>query len=117
MFPASVVLKIIAPNVVVGIAALSFGAPVCGLGGAQNYATVLALRFLSRCAQSFIQGMTIVCASYAETLEFHINDSLTTSIAMVVRSTNSFDSTRRSGLQRRGCYGPRYVLPTSYTGI
>ena len=60
MFPANIILKVIAPNIVVGVATLVFGSLVCGLGGATNYATVVALRFLIGCAQSFIQGMTIV---------------------------------------------------------
>lgn len=60
MLPANLVLKVIAPNVVVGLAALAFGSLVCGLGGASNYATVIALRLLIGCAQAFIQGMTMV---------------------------------------------------------
>jgi hypothetical protein len=60
MFPANIILKIVAPNIVVGAAAITFGALVCGLGGAANYATLIALRLLIGCSQSFIQGMTIV---------------------------------------------------------
>ena len=59
MLPANILLRYIPPNLQLGGSVLIFGAIVTGLGGAQNYATVLALRILIGTSQSFIQGLSL----------------------------------------------------------
>ena len=43
----------------IGGSVLLFGAIVCGMSGAQNYQTLLALRILVGFAQAFIQGLSV----------------------------------------------------------
>ena len=59
MLPGNIVLRWIPPNFVIGGCAIIFGALVCGLGGAKNYATVLGIRILIGFSQAFIQGLTV----------------------------------------------------------
>ena len=59
MLPANILLRKISPHMLIGGTVVVFGAFVCAVGGAQNYSTVLALRILTGCAQSFVNGFTI----------------------------------------------------------
>lgn len=59
MFPANIILKAFPPRFIIGGACVIFGSLVAGLGGAQNYATLIAIRILVGCSQSMIQGLTI----------------------------------------------------------
>lgn len=59
MFPANIVLKAIPPRVVIGGACVVFGSLSAGLGGTQNYATLISLRLLVGCSQAMIQGLTM----------------------------------------------------------
>ena len=59
MLPGNILLRYISPNKMIGGSVLTFGAIVCGMAGAQNYQTLLALRILVGFAQAFIQGFGI----------------------------------------------------------
>jgi hypothetical protein len=59
MTPANILIRYIPPPYILGGTCVVFGALVTGCGGASNYATVLALRILIGCAQSFILGSSI----------------------------------------------------------
>lgn len=59
MLPANVCLRAprVSAPVVIGASVVLFGTFCAGLGGSQNYATVLVLRILVGSAQAFIQGL------------------------------------------------------------
>ncbi|KAF3908925.1 hypothetical protein AA313_de0209828 [Arthrobotrys entomopaga] len=57
MIPANVILRTFEPYLIFGAATIAFGAFLCGMGGAQNYSTVLALRIFVGVGQSFVQGI------------------------------------------------------------
>jgi MFS family permease len=59
MLPENILLRYISPNKMIGEAVVAFGAIFCGISGAQNYQTLLALRILGGFAQAFIQGLTV----------------------------------------------------------
>jgi MFS family permease len=59
MLPGNILLRYISPNKMIGESVVSFGAIVCGMSGAQNYQTLLALRILVGFAQAFIQGVSV----------------------------------------------------------
>lgn len=59
MLPANILLRTLSPPVAIGGAVLVFGALVCGIGAAHNYATVLSLRILVGMSQAFIQGLLV----------------------------------------------------------
>lgn len=64
MFPANIILKALPPRFVVGTACVMFGSFVAGLGGTQNYATLVGIRLLVGCAQSMIQGLTMYASMW-----------------------------------------------------
>ncbi|KAK5381971.1 hypothetical protein LTR20_007951 [Exophiala xenobiotica] len=59
LFPANLTSRIFRPNRSVGGAAICFGAILCGMAEARNYATVLALRIMLGCAQAYVQFLTV----------------------------------------------------------
>ena len=59
MLPANILLRKISPHMLIGGTVAVFGAFVCAMGGAKNYSTVLALRILTGCTQSFINGFAM----------------------------------------------------------
>ncbi|EXJ68015.1 uncharacterized protein A1O5_08630 [Cladophialophora psammophila CBS 110553] len=58
LLPANLTSRWIRPNRSVGFAMIAFGAVLCGIGAAKNYATVLVLRILLGCGQAYVQFLT-----------------------------------------------------------
>jgi hypothetical protein len=59
ILPGNILLRLLSPPIVLGGTAIIFGAILIGMAGAQNYATVLALRILLGSTQAFMQGISL----------------------------------------------------------
>ena len=56
MLAGNLALRSWGPNRTIGGACICFGAIVCGMSQAQNYATIMSLRVFVGCGEAFIQG-------------------------------------------------------------
>lgn len=56
MFPGSIFLRYVRPNLQIGGAAIAFGTFLCGMSVAKTYATVVVMRVFIGAAQAFVQN-------------------------------------------------------------
>lgn len=59
LLPANFMSRYFRPNRTLGVAVVSFGIVLCGMGAAKNYASILALRILLGATQAYVQFLTV----------------------------------------------------------
>ncbi|KAH0843473.1 hypothetical protein FOPE_08711 [Fonsecaea pedrosoi] len=99
MFPGNICLRLpwVTAPALIGGGVLTFGAFCAGIGGAQGYATVLALRIFVGCAQAFIQGLGLYLSFWYRRNELASRSAVFYSAATLAGAFSGFIS---FGIQR-----------------
>ncbi|KIY00304.1 uncharacterized protein Z520_03989 [Fonsecaea multimorphosa CBS 102226] len=115
MFPGNVGLRLpwMTAPALIGGGVLTFGAFCAGIGGAQNYATVLVLRVLIGCAQAFIQGLGLYLSFWYKRNELASRSAVFYSAATIAGAFSgliSYGISKHLTLERTGLSPWRWLF-------